>query len=419
MQLEASPISSPSSSPSPSPSPSLPPPSSPSSFGRYVFRNRRLKPVVAYGTALVAVGVAYLFTEALRAILDETRLLFMVGAVGVAALYGGLGPGLLASALATLASAFFFLPPQRSLDISYDDFVHLMAFVVVAVLLSWLSGSRRRAAEALREANDRLESRVWERTAALTAANEELQEEIAERKKAEAQILAYQLRLQSLAAEVSMTEEQERRRIATVLHDALGHRLAVALMKLQGLLEGNVDREETTRALVHAGALIQESIAHARSLTMQLSPPILHELGLVPALEWLGEQVEKEHGLSVTVADDERDKPLAAEVRTLLFRAVRELMINTVKHAHAKNVSVRVSKEGDYAQVVVEDDGVGLDQTRLRSPERTSGFGLFNIRERLAHLGGKLELASEAGRGTRVTLLAPLTGDVQCTMETS
>src|SRR5687768_7414583 len=209
-----------------------------SEYHRHVFRNQRLKPVVAYGTAIVVVGAAYLLTEFFRVWLNETRLFFMSAAVMIAALYGGLGPGLLASALATLASAFFFMPPTRSLYISFDDIVHLLAFVVVAILLSWLGGTRRRATQALQEANDRLESRVWERTAALTAANEELQEEIAERKKAEAQILAYQLRLQSLAAEVSMTEEQERRRIATVLHDAVGHRLAVAVMKLHGLLDG-------------------------------------------------------------------------------------------------------------------------------------------------------------------------------------
>jgi signal transduction histidine kinase len=382
-----------------------------SAYGRHAWRalvrNQRLKPVLAYGMALSVVGLAYLLTEVFRVLLDETRLLFMIAAVMVAALYGGLGPGLLASGLATLASAFFFLPPERSLGVSFDDLAHLTAFVIVAVLLSWLSGARRRATQALKEANERLESRVWERTAELTATNEELQEEIAERKKAEAQILAYQLRLQSLAAEVSMTEEQERRRIATVLHDAVGHRLAVAVMKLQGVL-GARRAAEDSRPIEQACELIQESIQHARSLTMQLSPPILFELGLGPALEWLGEQVEKEHGLTVTVSDDEREKSLAEEVRTLLFRAVRELLINIVKHAHARNVGVRLAKEGDYVRVVVEDDGVGLDQTRLRSPEHVSGFGLFNIRERLAHLGGKLEVQSEPGVGTCVTLVAPL-----------
>lgn len=388
-------------------------------YRRHVFRNQRLRPVVAYGTAIAVVSVAYLLTEVFRVWLDETRLLFMSAAVMVAALYGGLGPGLVASALATLASAFFFMPPTRSLDISFDDFAHLVAFTVVAVLLSWLSGTRRRAMQALQEANDRLETRVWERTAALTAANEELQEEIVERRKAEAQILAYQLRLQTLAAEVSMTEEQERRRIATVLHDAVGHRLAVAVMKLQGLLDGKSNGDDAAGPIQHACSLIQESIQHARSLTMQLSPPILFELGLAPALEWLAEQVEKEHALAVSVEDDERDKPLTEEVRALLFRAVRELLINIVKHAHAKNVSVRLSKDGDYLRVLVEDDGVGIDRARLRAPERASGFGLFNIRERLAHLGGKLELESEAGRGTRVALVAPLATESARTLEAS
>jgi signal transduction histidine kinase len=155
--------------------------------------------------------------------------------------------------------------------------------------------------------------------------------------------------------------------------------------------------------------LIEQAIGHTRSLTLQLSPPILYELGLEPAVEWLAEQVEAETGLKVTVEDDGQPKPADDQIRPLMFNAVRELLVNVVKHARASSARVSLGRDGDRLRVVVADDGVGCDSGRSQSAPSSSGFGLFNIRERFAHLGGRFELVSEAGKGCLVTLLAPLT----------
>ena len=364
-----------------------------------------------YAVALLAVGVAYLLTYLLGLVVSGDLSLLFMTAVMVAALYGGLGPGLLAGLLASVASAFFFLPPRYSFDIAADDLLRVVVFMFAATLVSWLSGARRRWEDALLEARELLEKRVRERTADLTAANRELEEEIAERRKAEARILSYQERLKSLAVELSTSEERQRRSIAAALHDAVGHRLAVGVMKLRGLLEEEpVPGRRGTAEVTRACELVEEAIEHTRSLTLQLSPPILYELGLEPAVEWLAEQVQKEAGLSVTVDDDGQPKATDEEIRPLLFNSVRELLVNVVKHARANSARVSLARDGGHVRVTVADDGVGWDGAAgPPATAATPGFGLFNIRERLAHLGGRLEVSAAPGAGCRVTLVAPLT----------
>lgn len=371
--------------------------------------NRRA--IARYGFAFVAVGVAHLLTSLLGLVMSGNLSLLFITAVMVSALYGGLGPGLLAGVLAAAASAFFFLPPRYSFGVEADDVLRLVVFMFAATLVSWLSGARRRWEDALLQARERLEQRVRERTADLTAANRELQEEITERRKAEDRILRYQQRLKSLAVELSTAEERQRRQIASALHDAVGHRLAVGVMKLRGLLNEEPGRNGHSAAeITRACELVEQAIEHTRSLTLQLSPPILYELGLEPAVEWLAEQVQKEAGLPVTVDDDGRPKPTDEEIRPLLFNAVRELLVNVVKHARADHARVSLARDGEHVRITVADDGVGCDDGVPGTPAAAgaSGFGLFNIRERLAHLGGRLDLSSSPGAGCHVTLIAPL-----------
>jgi PAS domain S-box-containing protein len=255
--------------------------------------------------------------------------------------------------------------------------------------------------EALRKARDELERRVHERTAELVKANEALQAEIAER-------LHYQSQLRSLASELSLAEERERRRIATELHDNIVQTLAVSKIKLSALREvgSSVEFSEPLQNILE---LLNQAIQDTRSLTFELSPPILYELGFVPAVEWLAEKYEKQHNILTKVEDDRLLKPLDADVRIVLFQTVRELLNNVVKHARAKKVEICIKRMKSNIQVHVEDDGVGFDisETHLRM-ENSSGFGLFNIRERLDHLGGHFEIKSNKGQGTRVILHAPL-----------
>jgi PAS domain S-box-containing protein len=228
------------------------------------------------------------------------------------------------------------------------------------------------------------------------------------RKLSEQQLLEYQHQLQSLAAELSRAEQEERRRLATLLHDDVIQSLALSSIKL-GTLRKSLSNAEQRSCVESTRALLEQAIQSTRSLTFQLSPPILHELGLEPALDWLTEQFAGQHGLPCRFGCDAQPKPLTEEVAGVLFAAVRELLVNTVKHARATQAAVSSCREDTTICLRVTDNGVGFDTAAVAGRAgKTGGFGLLNIRERLGYLGGSCDLQSEPGHGTRVVLRAPL-----------
>jgi PAS domain S-box-containing protein len=232
--------------------------------------------------------------------------------------------------------------------------------------------------------------------------------DITDRKKAEEDIRTYQEQLQWLASLLSLTEERERRRLATDLHDHIGQALAISKIKL-GVLQKSVIAEDQAKPLSEVRELIEQMIQDTRSLTFELSLPVLYELGFEAAVEWYAKHIRSQHGIKVDVQKDLLPIPMDDEIKVLLFRSVRELMINIVKHAQARNARVTIRREGEDVNIAVEDDGVGIQDVfgdpRLRS---NGGFGLFSIRERLHYLGGQVEVESGNSQGTRVTLMVPL-----------
>jgi len=267
---------------------------------------------------------------------------------------------------------------------------------------------RKKAEEELQKARNELEIRVEQRTADLERVNKELRNEIIERKRAEEKLLIYQKQLRSLASELSLSEERLRRRIATNVHDHVGQNLAISKIKIESLRE-SVSSSELAKGLEEIRDLIAQTIESTRSLTFELSPPVLYELGFEAAMEWLVRRTRQQYGLSTEFKGNGQTKLLDDNVRILLFQAVRELLVNVAKHAQAHNVTVSTRRVGNEIQVSVEDDGVGFDISQTHSHDyKTTGFGLFSIRERLGHIGGHLEIESELGLGTRVTLVAPI-----------
>jgi signal transduction histidine kinase len=170
---------------------------------------------------------------------------------------------------------------------------------------------------------------------------------------------------------------------------------------------------ELTEALKDVSRCLEQVIQDTRTLTLDLSDPILYELGFEAAVaEWLTDQIQEKHGIETEFVDDGRQKPLDDDIRVLLFRNVRELLINVVKHAQANKVRVAIHKVGKHIEVSVEDDGVGFDPVEVASmAAKRAEFGLFSIRERLEQLGGRIEIHSEPGRGSRITMIAPLKYD--------
>jgi PAS domain S-box-containing protein len=234
--------------------------------------------------------------------------------------------------------------------------------------------------------------------------------DITERKKAEEKIEAYQKRLQLLASELTLVEERERRRIAAELHDSVSQLLTLGKIKL-GQLEKVRTSPDSAALLEEIRDLLEQTIEYTRSLTFQLSPSVLHELGLEAALEWLAEYVYKQQGIQINLEVDSQTKPMNQDLRVFLFRAVRELLMNVVKHAKTDRAKVSLCREGESIHINVEDAGVGFDSAIIETPSDIDrGFGLFSILEHLRYLGGKLSIHSKPGQGTQVSLVAPLKG---------
>ena len=232
--------------------------------------------------------------------------------------------------------------------------------------------------------------------------NETLEHRVAERTR-EAVEQAQKLRL--LSAELSLAEEAERRRIAEMLHEDLQQLLVAARMQLATLCKTRdaAKREAIAREIAE---VLERSFKLTRSLSVELAPPVLYEHGLAAALEWLAAETRKNYKVKVTVEADSSANPEAADVRIFLFRAVRELLLNSMKHAVGSAVHVTMRhRQPDNVRVIVADAGPGFDPTSLDAQlTRSQKFGLFNIRERASTFGGEFHIKSGTKRGTRITL---------------
>jgi len=233
--------------------------------------------------------------------------------------------------------------------------------------------------------------------------------DITDAKKAEAKILANQRQLRALTAQLLSVEDQERRSIATELHDSVGQILAFIKIEMGELRRAELP-PNLAQTVNHIREQVNEAIKQTRTLTFEISPPELYTLGLEPALEELTQRFSQERLIECTVQDSEDPKPLSDQMKTLLYRSVRELLVNAAKHAEASRVSVTVDRVDNDIRIAVEDNGIGFDTSRLQdhSPHRTAGFGLFSIRERLTHMGGGMYIQSDHRKGTKVVLRAPL-----------
>jgi PAS domain S-box-containing protein len=268
--------------------------------------------------------------------------------------------------------------------------------------------AHKQSEKALHRLNESLEQRVKDRTADLSRTIETLQEEVANRTFAENSLRERTEQLRSLASELTLAEQRERQRLAQVLHDGLQQLLAAANFRLS-ILERTED-DRVRRQVAEVNGLLSASIETSRSLTAELSPPILREGGLQQALEWLGRWMRDKHDLAVDLHTQISETSMSEDVAILLFQAMRELLFNVVKHAGVKSAHLQATSLPDGClQITVTDQGAGFNaDLQWRDGGKCAGFGLFSIRERLDLLGGTLEVDSTPGQGSRFTLTIPL-----------
>jgi signal transduction histidine kinase len=240
--------------------------------------------------------------------------------------------------------------------------------------------------------------------------NKTLEQRVANRT-AKAVEQAKKLRL--LSAQLSLAEEAERRRIAQMLHEDLQQLLVAARMQLAALCKTRDagEREPIAREIAD---VLERSFQLTRSLSVELAPPVLYEHGLAAALEWLAAETRKNYNIEVTVEADGSTNPKAADVRIFLFRAVRELLLNSAKHAGGSAVHITMQhRRPDKVRIIVADNGPGFDPNSLDDKRIGSQtVGLRNIRERVSSFGGEFHINSGPKRGTQIALSLPRGSDM-------
>lgn len=255
----------------------------------------------------------------------------------------------------------------------------------------------RDSEEHLQALNTELEDRVQARTQELVDSERNLRSmaEVAEQRSHD---------LKRMAIELSRTEERERQRLATVLHDHLQQLLVAAKIRVEALT-GEAAATELHDRLVGIATVLDVAINTTRSMAVDLVPPILHAQGLPAALQWLALRMLDQHGLTVDLHVDSTANPAGEEARDVLFRAASELLLNVIKHAGVSRATLVWQAEQNRWKLEVRDDGDGLATDFI--PEAGMTFGLFYVRERLSALGGSLDISGQPDQGTRVTIYLP------------
>jgi PAS domain S-box-containing protein len=229
---------------------------------------------------------------------------------------------------------------------------------------------------------------------------------ILEDRRTEAEMHATQLR--SLVQELARAETREQSRLAEILHDHVQQTLVAADLNLARLARKSPDAE-TTSAIANVAGFIHESLRATRNLARDFNPGILKAEGLRAALIWQAEVMKEEFGLSVRIEDMTEVDPRSYEECALLFRAVRELLFNVIKHAKTKEARLRLTRQPDGdLSIEVADGGIGFDPASMSGPEAGNHNGILRIRERIQALGGRFQIQSQPGNGTTVLLIVPV-----------
>jgi signal transduction histidine kinase len=213
--------------------------------------------------------------------------------------------------------------------------------------------------------------------------------------------------LQKLSARLLHVEEEGRRRLSRELHDEIGQALALLQIEISNAL-ASPQPPGARRPLERAHELAEQTVQTIRNIALLLRPTLLDDLGLVPALQFQLEDFLRRNPIACDFAEEGVADQLPDPARTCVYRVIQEALHNCEKHSAATKVRVLVRQLPDSLLAEVEDNGRGFALDPQGMPARNTGLGLLGIRERAAIAGGTLEIDSEPGRGTRITLRIPL-----------
>lgn len=222
------------------------------------------------------------------------------------------------------------------------------------------------------------------------------------------ELLYNQKELRRLVSALSLAKQQEQQRIASELHDSVCQLLTSSNIRLEALKHDKLPLS-AVESIDKIGHIIEECLKQTRSLIFGLSCPILKEFGLCAALEELCSSMSTEHAVIFEFVSNAETLPIAMDQQIVLYRFVRELMNNVVKHSKAETAHINVVHEMNRLLIYVEDNGIGFDaQTAGRGFSCNGGFGLFNLSEYIQHANGTMAINSTPENGTQISLMLPL-----------
>ena len=333
---------------------------------------------LAIGSVLLAITIRLSLTPFVGPELFPFTIL--LAGVVFSAWYCGLGPSIVAAVISLCGAWYAFLDPRLSLPEKNlrDQISGLIVFAVVSGFIIALGEANRRARE-------HLEQRVRERTAELSVANEQLR---------------------TLTAQVLKLRDDERRRLARELHDSVGQLLAAISMNI-GVLQSADLPPEAMAALSENAGLVKEVSREIRTMSHLLHPPLLDELGLLPALKWYVEGFSNRSHIAVNFNAPDDLGRLDSDVETAIFRVIQECLTNIHRHSGSASAMIAVSRDERKLQIIVQDKGKGIPAEKLDGSGHL-GIGLTGMRQRMVQLGGNLEVSSD-GDGTTVRAILPMT----------
>jgi signal transduction histidine kinase len=368
---------------------------------------------IRYATALALTAVALLGRWTLVPLLgDHVPFALVYGAVVLSALYLGLGPSIAASVAGIVSVRLFFVPHFFAIS-GLTELSETLTYIGGCVLIISAAEAICRSSEKLQAANRELAAQAE----ALRALSQQLERRVDERT---AQLKEAESSARQLGAQVLRMQDEERRRIARDLHDSVGQAVAILNMNL-GQLSRSTNLSSLESAMVTDSKAIATAVSdEVRTISYLLHPPLLDDMGLPAALKWYVEGFSKRSGIATDLKLSRDFGRLPADCEIAIFRIVQESLTNIHRHSGSRCATVRVTWKPEQVEVRVEDGGKGIspDQQADFAAGAAMGVGLRGMRERVAQLGGKLDLQS-SNNGTLVRATLPLSAPEESVVENS
>jgi len=322
--------------------------------------------ILSCGVAVLSVTAALIIARWLELHWETAPVSLFLFAVMLSAGFGGLGPGVLAMALAVLSFKYYFVRSIYSWAVETSEMPRLLIFAFSAFFALSLGAAQRRAARSFSHARDQL---------------------------------------RALAARLQSIREEERRKVAREIHDELGQALTAIKIDLSSLVcELPADQKQPASRTKSILKLVDETIQSVRRISTQLRPGILDDLGLMAAVEWAVEESEARTGIKFRLDLPRDDIVIDPECATALFRILQETLTNVARHANASQVEVQLAQEDGDLLLEVRDNGKGISKEQLWGGK---SLGVLGMRERASMLGGEITIIGIPGKGTTVSVRIP------------